>query len=56
MRSPAIQNIQRNVQQKSYKHVEFIELVSLRTIVDIKDDGNGKVFSLDVSPFIFLFS
>jgi len=39
-KSPAIQNIQRggNAQQKAYKHVEFVQLVHLKSVVDIKDD------------------
>ena len=45
-KSPAIQNIQRGgMQQKSYKHVDFIELSHLKSVVDIKEEaGRWRVF------------
>lgn len=42
-KSPAIQNIQRGgVQQKSFKHVDFIELAHLKSVVDIKEEADYK--------------
>ncbi|XP_065644226.1 protein ECT2 isoform X2 [Hydra vulgaris] len=51
-KSPALNNLQKGI-QKLYKHVEFIHLLSLRSVVDIKDSNEhqdlfGLVYHLNL--------
>lgn len=51
-KSPAIQNIQRGTQQKAYKHLEFLQLTHLKSVVDIKDESEEYK---DLFGLIYLF-